>query len=78
MEKFFSKVGVAAVTMTEGSLKVGDTIHIKGHTTDFEETVSSMQIEQKEVGEVSSGDLVGIQVKEKARPGDRVLKVTSD
>jgi len=41
--KFFGKINVAAIKLSEGSLKVGDTIHIVGHTTDVTQTVDSMQ-----------------------------------
>ena len=72
---YFSKPGVAAMEITEGVLKIGDRIHIKGHTTDFEETVSSMQVEHSAVEEAKAGDLVGIKVSEKARPNDQVYKI---
>ena len=49
--KYFGKIGVAALRLSEGSLKVGDTIHIVGHTTDFTQPIDSMQIENKNVQE---------------------------
>ncbi|GAI15070.1 unnamed protein product, partial [marine sediment metagenome] len=55
--------------------KVGDTIHIKGHTTDFEQEIESMQIENEPVKEAKSGDSIGIKVKERVRPHDLVYKV---
>lgn len=58
-------------------LKVGDSIHIKGHTSDFNQEVSSIQIEHKDVSEAKSGDLVGIKVTQKAHPHDKVFKVTA-
>lgn len=71
---FFSRPVVAGITMT-GTLKVGDKIHIKGHTTDLELTVTSMQINNTSVTEAKPGDGVGIKVTERVRPGDKVLKI---
>jgi putative protease len=72
---FFARPVVAGVTMT-GTLKVGDKIHIKGHTTDIEMVIASMQIDNKEVTEVKQGDSVGIKVPDRVRAGDIVYKVT--
>jgi putative protease len=72
---YFSKIGVAAIEITAGTLKVGDTIHIKGHTSDFTQKVSSMQIEHKQVAEAKKGDVIGVQVKEHARERDLVYKI---
>jgi selenocysteine-specific translation elongation factor len=72
---FFAHVVVAGINMT-GSLKVGDKIHIKGHTTDIEMDITSMQIDNKNVAEAKKGQSVGIKVPERVRPGDVVYKVT--
>ena len=74
----FSKISVAAVDITDGTVSVGDTIHFLGHTTDFETTVHSMQIEHKFVTEAKKGDGVGIKVPEKVREGDKVYKIVTD
>jgi putative protease len=66
---------VAAIEIT-GSLKVGDRIHIKGHTTDVEMTVASMQIDNKDVAEAKKGQPVGIKVPDRVRGGDTVYKIT--
>jgi translation elongation factor EF-1alpha len=71
---YFAKVGVAGIAIT-GQLSVGDTIHIKGHTTDLQQTVDSMQIEHEMVQEVKPGDSVGIKVKDRCRAHDVVYKV---
>ena len=71
---YFSHVGVAAIKLS-GSLKVGDKIHIKGHTTDLEQKISSMQIERKSVKEAKKGDHIGIKVPDKVRPNDSVFLV---
>jgi putative protease len=71
---YFSNVGVAAIKLS-GSLKVGDKIHVKGHTTDFEVPVDSIQIERKEVKKAGKGKHIGIKVPDKVRPNDRVFLV---
>jgi putative protease len=75
VQKFFAKPSVAAVEVTGGVLRIGDRLHFKGHTTDFEETVTSMQIELEPVEEAKPGDLIGIKVKERVRENDSVFKV---
>ncbi len=76
VEKFFGKIGVAEIKVTAGELKVGDKIHIKGHTTDFEQTIDSMQVEHASVQKVVPGDEVGIKTKEKVHENDTVYLVT--
>ena len=65
--KYFGKIGVAAIRLTEGPLKVGDTIHLVGHTTDLTQMVDSMQIENQNVQEAGPGADLGIRTKEKVR-----------
>jgi putative protease len=72
---YFARIGVAGIDL-EGTLRVGDRIHIKGHTTDFEQTVESMQIEHEAVQEAHAGQAVGVKVRERCRDGDIVYKVT--
>lgn len=72
---FFAHPVVAGIELT-ATLKVGDRIHIKGHTTDMELTVGSMQINNVDVNEAKAGDAVGIKVSERVRRGDTVYKVT--
>ena len=74
VSSFFSHVSVAAIKLS-GKLKIGDKIRIKGFTTDFEQKVDSMQIENKSVKEANKGNHIGIKVKEKVRPNDSVLLV---
>ena len=74
--KFFSKPSVAAIKVTEGALSVGDRIKFKGHTTDFEDQVQSMQVDNKPVEKAEVGALVGIRVKDRVREKDLVYKVT--
>lgn len=73
--KFFSKPSVAALEVTNGSFQVGDVLRYKGHTTDFEEEVKSMEIDNQKVDKVKAGDLVGIKVKERVRENDKVYKL---
>jgi len=73
--KFFSKASVAAIKVTEGTLKVGDRIKIKGHTTDFEDQIQSMQIENQPVEKAEAGNLIGIKVKDRVREKDAVWKI---
>ncbi len=75
IKDFFAHVVVAGIDMT-GTLKVGEKIHIKGHTTDIEMDVDSMQIDNKNVTEAKKGQSVGIKVPERVRPGDVVYKVS--
>ena len=75
--KYFAKPSVAAVEMTAGVLRVGDSIHIKGHTTDFEDTVRSMEVEKESIEEAPAGYLIGIKVKDRVLEGDEVFKVLS-
>ena len=72
---FFARPVVAAIQLT-GELNVGDKIHIKGHTTDMEVVVDSMQIHNQNVSVAKAGDSVGIRVTDKVRHGDKVYKVT--
>jgi putative protease len=73
--KFFAKPSVAALELTSGGIKVGDVLHYTGHTTDFTEEVTSMQIDNNPVEEAKPGDLVGIKVKERVRENDKVYRV---
>jgi len=72
---FFARPVVAGIELT-ATLKVGDKIHIKGHTTDLEVVVDSMQINNVNVDQAKSGDLVGIKVTDRVRRGDIVYKIT--
>ena len=72
---FFAKPVVAGIGLS-GTLRLGDKLHIKGHTTDFEVVVESMQINNVDVKEAKSGDSIGIKVGERVRRGDIVYKVT--
>ncbi len=72
---FFTRPVVAGIELT-APLKLGDKIHIVGHTTDMEMTVESMQINNVDVKVAKAGDAVGIKLSDRARRGDTVYKVT--
>ncbi len=72
---FFARPVVAGIELT-APLKLGDKIHITGHTTDMEMTVESMQINNVNVKEAKAGDAIGIKVIDRVRRGDTVHKVT--
>ena len=74
VEHYFKNIGVAAVRIS-GSMKIGDRVHFKGATTDFEIAVESMQISHESVDEVKTGDDVGMSVPERVRKGDGVYRV---
>lgn len=74
---YFSKPCVAAFTVETGELKIGDKIHIKGHSTDFEQIVESMQVEHANVEKAAKGESIGIKIKDKVREHDMVFKVIS-
>ena len=71
---FFARPVVAAIELT-AALKLGDKIHIKGHTTDLVLNVDSMQIDNVPVEEAKAGDSVGVKVPERVRNGDMVYKI---
>jgi len=72
---FYAKPSVAAIKVTGGSVRKGDLLKYKGHTTDFTEEVTSMEIENQPVEEAKAGDLVGLKVKERVREKDKIYKV---
>ncbi len=73
---YFSHLAVAVVDITNGTLNVGDTIHIKGHTSDFTQKVESMQIEHDSIESAKTGQSIGLRVKEHVREHDVVYKVS--
>jgi len=71
---FFGNINVAVVELSE-SVKQGDTIHIKGSSTDFEQILDSMQIDHKSVTEASASDSIGLKLTDNAKEGDIVYKI---
>ena len=75
IEHFFTNISVAAIKITDGELKVGDTIHIVGAHTDFKQKVDRMEIERSPIEIAKPGDAIGIKVKDRVREHDVVYKV---
>jgi len=73
---YFAHIGVAGIDLT-AAMKVGDRIRIRGHTTDLEEVVESIQIEHEAVEEANAGDKIGVKVRDRVRGGDHVYRVVS-
>lgn len=71
---YFGKIQVAIIELT-GELKVGDKVHIKGHSTDFEQDITSMQIDHVNVEKAKKGDAIGIKVDQKVREEDEVYLI---
>ena len=73
---YFGKISVAAIKLTNGNLKVGDTVHVTGHTSDVTQAVDSMQLEHDEIMEGTIGQEVAIRVSDHVRTHDIVSVVT--
>jgi translation elongation factor EF-Tu-like GTPase len=72
---YFPKVKAAAILVLKDSLKIGDEIYIKGHTTDFKEKITSMQLDHAPIEEGRQGQEIGLLVKSKVRAGDSVYRL---
>ena len=71
---YYNKIGVATIVL-EGNLSIGDSVRIKGVTTDFTQDIDSMQLEHKNIESATAGNHIGIKVKEYTREGDIVYRV---
>ena len=71
---YYGKVGVGIIQLTD-QLKVGETIHIKGHSEDFTQQVNSMQVDYKDVKEATAGQAAAIKVDQKVHQNDKVYRV---
>ncbi len=69
---YFGNLGVGVIKLSNGELKVGDKIRIKGQTTDYEQVIKSIQIDKEAVESIKSGDDAGIKLDQKVREGDKV------
>ena len=74
---YYSHLSVGIIKIEAVGIKIGDKLHFKGHTTDFEQTVDSLQIEHQKVPEGKIGDLVGMKVNQHVREHDEVFKKAS-
>ncbi|HEX9780359.1 MAG TPA: translation elongation factor-like protein [bacterium] len=73
---FFSKASVAVVDLS-GALAVGDQIYIKGHTTDLQQAVDSLQVDHQAVTQGSPGQTVGLKVAGRCRPHDLIYRLAA-
>jgi len=71
---YFAKAHVAVIEIKGAGIKVGNNIHIKGHTTDFIQNVESMQIEHEKIEMGEPGQSIGLKVDEPVRANDIVYK----
>jgi len=71
---WFGDINVAGIVLSD-KLSVGDRVHIVGHTTDFEQVIASMQLDNEDVTEADPGDEIGVRLESRARPGDSVYRV---
>lgn len=78
VEHFFTNISVAAIKITDGELKVGDTIHIVGAHTDFTQSIDGMEIDRNPIETAKPGDAIGIKVKDRVREHDVIYKVPEE
>ena len=77
MAHYYSDLSVAIIRLESGTLRVGDVIHIRGHTTDFSQKVESLEVNHAPITEVGPNKEFGLKVVEHAREHDVVFKVRS-
>ena len=75
---YFSKISVGVIEVEKGEIRVGDTIHIKGHTTDLYQKVESLQVEHQPVEVIKAGEEAGLKVEGPVREHDKVYKVIGE
>ncbi len=73
---FFAHPSAAVIELTKGKLKAGERIYIKGHTTDLQQVVQSLQIDRQPIAEAKAGQTIGIKVDDRVRHNDVVYKVS--
>ena len=74
---YYDRIRVMVLSLTD-KLNVGDKVHVLGHTTDFVQEVTSMEIEHKKVSSVSPGDEVALKVNEPVKEGDVIYKIIEE
>ena len=72
---YFGHLGVAVVRLDRGQIKIGDTIHIKGHTSDFRQQIDTMEVEHRRIFQASAGEEFGLKVVDSVREHDEVFRV---
>ena len=75
---YFNKISVAIIEITDDELNIGDTIHIKGHTADFNQVITSIQVERVPVQKANKGDQAGVKLDAPVHQHDQVFKVLPD
>ncbi len=71
---YYAKPGVAGLVL-EAPLSVGETIRIKGHTTDLTQKVEHIEVKHKSVPSAAAGEGIGIKLADRARMGDAIYKI---
>ena len=74
---YFPRPGVAAIRVTDAEVKVGETLLFQGPSTNFDQVVDSLEVDKVKVDRVGPGQSVGIKVRDRARPGDYVYKISA-
>jgi hypothetical protein len=74
---YFDHLSVAVLALTE-SVRIGDTLHFLGHSTDFKQEVTSLQIEHQPVDEAKPGAEVAIKVTQRVHPNDSIFKIEGE
>lgn len=75
VDHYFARVGAASVQLEQGEVRVGDLLHIRGHTTDFTQRVEQLEVAGATIDSARAGQTVGIQTSERVRRGDTVYWV---
>jgi len=73
---FFAKPSVAVIELC-GGVRIGDRIYVRGHTTDFQQIIGSMQYLRNSVAEAAPGQIIGIRVQQRCRKHDLVYKLSA-
>ncbi len=73
---YFGRVGAGVISLESGELRVGDTIHVRGHTTDFYQRVNRIEIDHAQVEIAKPGQSVGVEITQRVREHDEVFKVS--
>ncbi len=74
VKHYYSKIGVGTILLDK-PLKVGDSVHILGHSTDITQSIDEMQFDHKNIGSGKKGQEVGVKLKDVVRENDEVFLV---
>ena len=75
MTHYYGHVNAAIVALSAGELRVGDMVHFRGHTTDFYQRIERLEVDHESVPSARAGQVIGLQVSQRVREGDTVMKV---